>query len=487
MVISFRLLLHGAVVLLSSGFFITTELSQVNAQPVDNSQLSSPAGTGFSQRGAQSMNSQSKVIVGYYPAWTNTNMKLEDISARLTHINFAFAKIDGQTYQLKLDNPGLFKTVRDHVRQRGTKILICVGGWTESKYFSPMITKGNRNKFIDSAIRMIKDLDADGIDFNWEFPDRPGRTGNIVNEAGDLPNYMEFLQAMFNGLSQAFGANRKWLTVTTPQTAYGSTGPLETVQKNGFHQFVNYINVMAYDLNGNWGDKTGPNAPLKAPPGDGKSGVIPGSVDRAISTWLRSGMPAEKIVVGLAFYGRSTFAQVNMQSGGSIYVPRNVKQNVVSCMSGDSDGICDWPSLRKDFLDSNNFQRAKPNSGWIRNWDELSQTPWLYQPSTKRFISYDDPLSISIKVNEVTRRNLAGVMIWDIGKDYNGELMSAINFQGGSSARPASTASLTENLTENSPSFLDSATNAIRSLFSSLSSSLQSHTPNTGSFLSLRK
>ncbi|KAJ1655094.1 hypothetical protein IWQ61_005090, partial [Dispira simplex] len=438
MVNSFRFLLHGAVALLASGFFTATEFGQANAQPVDNPQPNLLTDAGYSQSDTQSLNPQSKVIVGYYPAWANPVMNPADIPTRLTHINFAFAKINGQTYELKLDNPELFTKVRDHVRKSGTKILICVGGWTESTFFSPMITKNNRGKFIDSALHMIKALNADGIDFNWEFPDRPGRDGNIVDKTMDLPNYMEFIKAMFEGMSKKFGANQKLLTVTTPQTAYGSTGPLETVKVNQeFQKSVNYINVMAYDLNGNWGDRTGPNAPLEAPTGDKNSGIIPGSVDRAVSTWLTSGMPANKIVVGLAFYGRSTYAKVDMRSGGNIYVERDVDRNVTSCTQGDNDGICDWAYIRKHFLDID-FSRAKSGSGWIRNWDKLSQTPWLYQPSTKWFLSYDDPESISIKANEVEKRKLAGVMIWDISKDYNGELMKAINFQGGGFARRAS-------------------------------------------------
>jgi chitinase len=53
-----------------------------------------------------------------------------------------------------------------------------------------------------------------------------------------------------------------------------------------------------------------------------------------------------------------------------------------------------------------------PGNGWERNWDPVSQTPWLFNSETKHFISYDDPESLSIKVDHAVCEDLAGVMVW---------------------------------------------------------------------------
>ncbi|KAJ2658460.1 hypothetical protein IWW48_004040 [Coemansia sp. RSA 1200] len=73
---------------------------------------------------------------------------------------------------------------------------------------------------------------------------------------------------------------------------------------------------------------------------------------------------------------------------------------------------------------------------WVRQWDSVSQTPWLFNPSTKQFISYDDPESLKIKVDYAASKGLAGTMIWSENMDYNNELVNvAVAFGSGSAAR----------------------------------------------------
>lgn len=61
-------------------------------------------------------------------------------------------------------------------------------------------------------------------------------------------------------------------------------------------------------------------------------------------------------------------------------------------------------------------------SPWIRQWDKITQTPWLFNPESKTFISYDDPESIGIKTDYAISKNLGGLMVWSVDED-NGELL----------------------------------------------------------------
>lgn len=64
---------------------------------------------------------------------------------------------------------------------------------------------------------------------------------------------------------------------------------------------------------------------------------------------------------------------------------------------------------------------------WVRNWDDASSTPWLFNPKTKVFISYDDPKSIAAKVASAKSKGLAGVMVWSVDQDSkSGDLLKAI-------------------------------------------------------------
>jgi chitinase len=63
---------------------------------------------------------------------------------------------------------------------------------------------------------------------------------------------------------------------------------------------------------------------------------------------------------------------------------------------------------------------------WIRNFDEITQTPWLYNPTNKVYVSYDDPISLGVKTKHALSKDLAGLFVWSVEQD-NGELLSAIN------------------------------------------------------------
>lgn len=54
---------------------------------------------------------------------------------------------------------------------------------------------------------------------------------------------------------------------------------------------------------------------------------------------------------------------------------------------------------------------------WVRTWDNATSTPWVFNPDTKVFISYDDPESIAAKMDAVNSKGLAGAMIWSIDQD----------------------------------------------------------------------
>ncbi|KAJ2462003.1 hypothetical protein GGI02_005562, partial [Coemansia sp. RSA 2322] len=96
-----------------------------------------------------------------------------------------------------------------------------------------------------------------------------------------------------------------------------------------------------------------------------------------------------------------------------------------------NSGVWQWKNLRGQGVLTSPSTAAAP---WVRQWDSVSQTPWLFNPSTKQFISYDDPQSLQIKVNYAASKGLAGAMVWSINMDYNGELVNVLHSFGSSGA-----------------------------------------------------
>jgi chitinase len=78
--------------------------------------------------------------------------------------------------------------------------------------------------------------------------------------------------------------------------------------------------------------------------------------------------------------------------------------------------------MRSEGLLTSSTTAASP---WIRSYDSVTQTPWLFNPSNKQYISYDDPTSIAAKANYALSAGLAGLFCWSLDED-NGELLAAM-------------------------------------------------------------
>ncbi|KAJ1726264.1 hypothetical protein LPJ72_006394, partial [Coemansia sp. Benny D160-2] len=176
---------------------------------------------------------------------------------------------------------------------------------------------------------------------------------------------------------------------------------------------------------------TGPNAPLNFEKGKGTQLSFVSAIDE----WTKAGWPANQINAGLAFYGRATTAREDMtkdpnnqyQAQKKGVLPQADKEDVKSkdpCSKVTSfSGIWQWKHLRDQGVLTGTETAASP---WVRTWDDTTKTPWLFNPKTKMFVSYDDPKSITAKVNYAKSKGLAGSMVWAMYMDYKGELLDTV-------------------------------------------------------------
>ena len=255
-------------------------------------------------------------IVGYFAEWSvyQRNYRAAEIPAgKLTHLNYAFAKIvDGECTTVD-SFAAIEKAYSDDPRVKGSfqqlsklkkkhphlRTLISVGGWTLSGPFSDVaLTADSRAKFAKSCVVFMKKYGFDGVDIDWEYPVGGGMEGN-GNRADDKPNYTLLLAELRKQLDAAG---------KTDQTHYLSTiaapaGPrnIAHLEIDKIHPHVDWINVMAYDFHGGWDATTHFNAPLNRikddPAQDELSRKL--NVNAAIQTYLDAKVPPEKIVLGV--------------------------------------------------------------------------------------------------------------------------------------------------------------------------------------------
>lgn len=171
--------------------------------------------------------------------------------------------------------------------------------------------------------------------------------------------------------------------------------------------------LQGYDINGIWDTQAGANAPLRA--NSKASGIDTASVDSAVKAWTAAGIPSDKLVLGVPFYGRigqtkgkahGLYAELDTSDGqirGDQYdsKERDPCPNAKASYSGQYE----WRSIAKEGI-------ARNESGWTTIWDSISQTPVAVKGS--KFLTFDDADSLHSKVQYAKKQKLSGVMLWSL-------------------------------------------------------------------------
>ncbi len=341
-------------------------------------------------------------IVGYYAGWSaHSGYTPDKIDAnKLTHINYAFANI-GPDLKIMLGDSSIdssnFKKLNALKNtNKNLKILISVGGWTWSDKFSDVaLTESSRVTFADSVVEFLVKYGIDGVDIDWEYPVAGGLSKN-TKRATDKENFTLLLKTLRDKLDNQSAKDGKYYYLTFS----GGTSKqyVDNVELKKLSQYVDFANIMTYDIHGDWDKFTDFNAPLYN--FGSSSPHHKWSVDSAINLWIKAGFPANKINMGLPFYG---YRYDNIQNANNGFL-----QSFIGAKSITYKEIV-------TLINTNSF---------TRHFHSEAKVPWIYDGST--FISYDDEESIAIKTQYINSKGLGGAMIWELSHDPSGELLNTI-------------------------------------------------------------
>lgn len=343
-----------------------------------------------------------KVVIGYIFTSGRAPDATKIAAEKLTHINYAFANIkDGEMVE-GFENDAQSLRVLNNLKQRNPKLklLISVGGWTWSNDFSDVsLTPESRAKFVRSAVAFVERHQLDGLDVDWEFPGQKGN--NNVYRPEDKQNFTALMTDLRSALDAAGRARGKRYLLTI--AAQAAPAWLEHTEMQKVAASLDYVNLMAYDQFVNSEPVAAHHAPLFTHPSNPKQL----SAATSVSQFLAAGVPAEKIVVGVPFYGRA-WASVPPQNHGLYQPASEIRERV----GGSFQGI---------------KTRLENKDGFVRYWDDLSKAPYLYNAARQIFVSYEDEQSVGLKAQYVKERGLAGIMFWEYHGDPENKLLDAIN------------------------------------------------------------
>ena len=254
---------------------------------------------------------------------------------------------------LKLKNPTI-------------KLMAAVGGASfGTAIFSYLANSAaSRSNFAKNSVAFLQKYQLDGLDLDWEYP---VVDSNVVDKENFVLLLTEFKRQLSSNnliFSIAVSAGQ-W----TSDQAYD----VPRIQAQ-----VDFINLMTYDLHGPWDKVTGHNAPLYNDPV---------SVDFCVKYWIAKGAPRDKLILGIATYGRSfTLADANNNGFGA---------KITGGSTLAYHEIC--------------------NNGYTRVWSEAQKVPYKYRGTD--WVGYDDVDSVSLKAKYSIEQNLGGVMIWSMEND----------------------------------------------------------------------
>ncbi len=292
--------------------------------------------------------------------------RLEDY----THFNLAFANpapdgrfvVDGRLGCMPDDTGenltiGAVERTVETLRSHGAKIFLSVGGGTIpacSGDWRSLVGPDHRAATIASLVALAETLELDGIDIDLE-----GQLLTAIDDAGD---YTPFIA----GLSAALKARHKLLSCATASYEGGMI-PIASIR------YFDLVNVMSYDAIGpTWGQ-----------PGSEHSSLA--GAKRDLDLWLARGVPAERLVLGVPYYGYGF--------GGER--PNWSYRDLVAAYGTDAT-------------------RA-----------DLIGTPC----ATCRYISFNSPATIEQKA-ALAREKAGGVMVWELSQDTPDHALSAAILRG---------------------------------------------------------
>jgi chitinase len=381
--------------------------------------------------------SHSKVVGGYFEEWSIyfagyniANLQTNGVANTLTHLTYAFGgttstgcaiadpwadyqspylpSVSGVPYpgplygnfaalqQLKQLHPNL-------------KVLISLAG--AAQFSAAAATAAGRQAFVANCIDLFINGNVapgvsaagvfDGFDIDWEFP-----------SAADTLNCTLLMQE-FRKQLDALGNTRKKHYLLT---MFGPAGEqnFSNMQLAAIAKTLDFYNVQGYDFHGTWESDTNHASPLFDDAQD-PVGSENFYIEYTIAAYLKAGVPPGKLVLGIPTYARG-WAGVPSANNG---------------LYQTSSGPAPFPPA--DYLQTDGvitYLTLTGLTGFTRHFDLHRIAVWIYNPATQTFWTYDDPVTVWLKMAYVNFRapgGLGGAFVWALkDDDANGTIVKTM-------------------------------------------------------------
>ncbi|KAH8892941.1 glycoside hydrolase [Thozetella sp. PMI_491] len=324
--------------------------------------------------------------IGYYEGWSPTRqcdpMYPESIQiGTYTHLNFAFATINPDTFAIEPSSPDDIDLYRRLTGLKQTfpnlQVWISIGGWSMNDPDQPTATtfsdlassNANQAAFFASLASFMSTYGFDGVDIDWEYPVAPERSGRPEDFA-NYPILLQNLRSAFNTAGHSYG-----LSITLPSSFWY----LQNFDIVKLEPIVDWFNMMAYVF----------------------AHTNLTEIDQSLKLLWRNNISPSKVVLGLGFYGRSFALQdPSCSDPGCPFT------------GGAPAGACTNSIGTLSFAE---VQDIIAEGGQVRLDDAAAVKIVTYGDGN--WVSYDDADTLTTKVAFANENCLGGTMVWAVSLD----------------------------------------------------------------------
>ena len=318
---------------------------------------------------------QTPIILAYFTEYTET---LPEVTL-LTHINYAHGRFknpktgDGGIVITESSKAPLSKVVALKSVNPNLKVMLMIGGWGgHADGFSEMAkSDAKRTEFCRSVKSLIEKHKLDGVDIDWEYP-----TQSADGETGCDPKDTQNFNLVLQELRETLGTGKI--------ISFASKSDAKYVDWKTAIKYLDYVNVMTYDMGA---APNGHNSPLHK-----SSRFNHRSWDESIDAHVKAGVPKNRQVMGVPFYGK---AEKNPTAETKIF-EYSVKYYEIP-----------------DILEKGTYKGKALARAVHRQWDATAMVPFLVDDAGKNVLSYDDPESVAAKGTYVKANGMLGAMFWE--------------------------------------------------------------------------
>jgi chitinase len=272
-------------------------------------------------------------------------------------------------------------------RENGNWVIFSIA---PSSDWSAIASSDSRiNTFADNIVTMINTYGFDGVDIDWETP-----------REDEAERFTQMMQVIYTKV-KANNPNH----LVTAAIAGGMWQPPRYDLVNS-HQYIDYINMMTYGMvsnNGYYQNALYESRVEDNPLNDAGKTLTSCSIEESIEIYHSYGIPSNKIIVGVAFYG--------------IKQTRTFNTSTQTWSDWANEGSVSFTYIHHYYLS---------NDAYDYHYDTDAGVPYLIKNDGTVFISYDNPRSIAEKAEYIIDHGLAGMMYWENGLDSSGLLLNAM-------------------------------------------------------------